>query len=70
MNNLKLLFVCSFLLFTSTGIQSNTGSKIKNVKHIPEIHEYTIPEFQKLEESIQKQIQLTIMLDSLSKIKK
>lgn len=69
MDNLKLLLVCSFLLFTSTGIQSNTGSKIKQAEYIPEIHEYTIPEFQKLEESIQKQIKLTNQLDSLSKTK-
>lgn len=64
MSNFKILLVSAFLLFTSTGVQSNYNN---DNKLIEEEIEYTIPEFIELNNAIKKQIELNNKLDSLTK---
>ena len=64
MKKFKILLVIAFLLFTSTGVQSNSNN---NNKLIKEETQYTIPEFIELNKAIQKQIELNNKLDSLTK---
>lgn len=64
MKKFKILLVIAFLLFTSTGVQSNSNN---NNNLIKEETQYTIPEFIELNKAIQKQIELNNKLDSLTK---
>lgn len=64
MKKFKILLVSTFLLFTGTGVQSNSNN---NNKLIKEETQYTIPEFIELNKAIQKQIELNNKLDSLTK---
>lgn len=65
MNNFKVIISILFLLFTITGIQSNTQSNTPmTVKP-----KYSIPEFNQLEYSINREIEYQKQLDSIEKIK-
>ena len=72
MQKLKLVIVSSFLLFTSTGIKSNseilTKTPLINMEESNE-SSFTIDEFDTLNRMIEENLKLRKQLDSLKQIK-